>query len=153
MRWLRWKAMTPPKTRIGRRPICPNRVRSIAGDGFAFVPNRFLHDGFFAALNADELVLYFALVLAGDRNGLSFYHYDSLCSLLGITVERYVAARNVLIDLDLIAFDGTRFQVLSLPAGVKQQSLVPLQSTAAFEEHDPATIGLLIKDSLRGLEE
>ena len=145
--------MTPPKTRIGRRPICPNRVRSIAGNGFAFMPNRFLHDGFFAALNVDELVLYFVLVLAGDRNGLSFYHYDSLCSLLGMTVERYVTARNVLIDLDLIAFDGTRFQVLSLPAGVKQQSELPLQSTTAFEEQDPATIGLLIKNSLRGVEE
>jgi len=145
--------MTPRKTRIGRRPIRPDRVRSIAGNGFAFVPNRFLHDGFFAALNVDELVLYFALVLAGDRNGLSFYHYDSLCSLLGMTVERYVAARNMLIELDLLAFDGTRFQVLSLPAGVKQQTELPLQSTTAFEERDPATIGLLIKSSLRGAEE
>ncbi len=147
------QGMTPPKTRIGRRPICPDRVRSIAGNGFAFVPNRFLHDGFVAALNVDELVLYFALVLAGDRNGLSFYHYDSLCSLLGMTVERYVAARNVLIDVDLIAFDGRRFQVLSLPAGVKQQTELPLQSTTAFEEQDPATIGLLIKDSLGGVGE
>ncbi len=145
--------MTPPKTRIGRRPICPDRVRSIAGNGFAFVPNRFLHGGFFAALNVDELVLYFALVLAGDRNGLSFYHYDSLCSLLGMRVERYVAARNELISLDLIAFDGTRFQVLSLPARAKQQTKVPLRSTTAFEEQDPATIRLLIKDSLRGVEE
>jgi hypothetical protein len=145
--------MTPPKTRIGRRPICPGRVRSIAGSGFSFVPNRFLHDGFFAALNVDELVLYFALVVAGDRNGLSFYHYDSLCSLLGMTVDRYVAARNALIDADLIAFDGTRFQVLSLPAGVTQQTEPPLRSPPAFEEHDPATIGLLIKDSLRGVEE
>ena len=145
--------MAAPKTRIGRRPICPGRVRSIAGNGFAFVPNRFLHDGFFAALNVDELALYFALVLAGDRNGLSFYHYDSLCSLLGMTVERYVAARNALIDRDLIAFDGARFQVLSLPAGVTQQTELPLQSSTAFDEHDPATISLLIKDSLRGVEE
>jgi hypothetical protein len=145
--------MTRLKTRIGRRPICPDRVRSIAGDGFAFVPNRFLRDGFFAALDVDELVLYFALVVAGDRNGLSFYHYDSLCSLVGMSVERYVAARNVLIDLDLIAFDGIRFQVLSLPTGVKQQATVPLRCTTEFEEHDPATIGLLIKDSLRGVQE
>jgi hypothetical protein len=145
--------MTQPKTRIGRRPICPDRVRSITGNGFAFIPNRFLHDGFFAALRVDELVLYFALVLAGDRNGLSYYHYDSLCSLLGITVERYVAARNALIDLDLIAFDGSRFQVLALPACVKQQVDLPLQSRAAMEERDPATIGLLIRDSLRDVEE
>lgn len=145
--------MTAAKTRIGRRPICPDRVRSIGGKGFAFVPNRFLHDGFFSALNEDELVLYFALVLAGDRNGLSFYHYDSLCSLIGMTVERYVAARNQLISLDLIAFDGTRFQVLSLPAKAKRQTQPPLQNAMAFEEQDPATIHLLIKDSLGGVKE
>lgn len=144
------RRQTHKKTRIGRRPICPDRVRSITGNGFAFVPNRFLHDGFFAALSVDELVLYFALILAGDRNGLSFYHYDSLCSLLGMTVERYVAARNVLIEVDLVAFDGARFQVLSLPAAAKGQTELPLKDTTAFEERDPATIGLLIRDSLRG---
>ncbi len=145
--------MTAAKTRIGRRPICPARVRSIGGNGFAFVPNRFLHDGFFAALGEDELVLYFALILTGDRNGLSFYHYDSLCSLIGMTVDRYVAARNELISLDLIAFDGTRFQVLSLPAKAKQQTKAPLRNATSFEEQDPATIHLLIKDSLGGVEE
>lgn len=142
--------MAGPKTRIGRRPICSDRIRSITGNGFAFVPNRFLHDGFFAALTVDELALYFALVLAGDRNGLSFYHYDSLSSLLAMTVERYVAARNALMDMDLLAFDGTRFQVLSLPAGAQRQIDLPLQSGADFEERDGATIRLLIEDSLSG---
>lgn len=145
--------MTHLKARIGRRPIYPDRVRSIIGNGFAFIPNRFLHDGFFATLCVDELVLYFVLVLAGDRNGLSFYSYDSLCSLLGMPMERYVSARNLLIERDLIAFDGTRFQVLSLPALAKQQVELPLESSTAFEERDPATIRLLIQDSLGGVEE
>ncbi len=74
--------------RSGQPPIRPDRVRSIRGGGFAFLPNRFLHDGFFAALPGDEFVLYVLLVLAGDRNGLSFYHYDSLCSLAGMPLER-----------------------------------------------------------------
>ena len=100
----------------------------------------------------DELGLYFLLVVAGDRNGLSFYHYDSLCSLLAMTVQRYVAARNKLIDLDLIAFDGARFQVLSLPTAVKHQTKPRLRSTAELEERDPATIRLLIQDSLGGVE-
>jgi len=30
-------------------------------------------------------------------------------------LEQYLDARNALIDKDLIAFDGTRFQVLFLP--------------------------------------
>lgn len=116
-------ASEPLKRRvIGREPIRPERVRSIDREGFAFVPNRFLREGFFASLSADELRLYLLLVLAGDRRGLSFYHYDSICSLLEVTVDDYIGARNGLIDKDLIAYDGTRFQVLSLPPVVKPRS-------------------------------
>lgn len=101
---------------IGRAPIFPDRVRSIGGQGFAFVPNRFLREGFLASLSPDEQRLYFFLVLAGDRSGMSFYHYDSICSLLELTIDAYLEARNGLIDKDLVAYDGTRFQVLTLPA-------------------------------------
>ena len=130
-------------------PIVPERVRKIGKDGFAFIPNRFLHDGFFAALQADELLLYFLLVVAGNRRGLSFYHYDSLCDLLRWPVERYLAARNGLIEKDLIAFDGTRFQVLELPDKPPAPSAA-LTDEASLEEHDPATIRGLIRDSLAG---
>jgi hypothetical protein len=54
-------------------------------------------------------------VIAGDRNGLSFYSYDSICNLLQMSIDQYLQARNVLIEKDLIAFDGTLFQVLDLP--------------------------------------
>ena len=103
------------KKMIGRAPIHPDRVRRIGNDGFAFVPNRFLRDGFFSSLTPDEFRLYLLLVLAGDRSGLSFYHYDSLCSLLEVTLDDYVEARNGLVHKDLVAYDGTRFQVLALP--------------------------------------
>ena len=54
------------------------RIRRIDG-GFSFIPHRFLTDGFLSALDPHQLLLYFFLVLAGDRNGLSFYSYDSIC--------------------------------------------------------------------------
>ena len=54
-----------------RPPPRPDRIRRITG-GFAFVPNEFLHHGFFASLGHTERSLYFFLVLAGDRNGVSF---------------------------------------------------------------------------------
>ena len=136
--------MKRTEPRLGQQPIRPDRVRSIRAGGFAFIPNRFLHDGFFAALHGDESVLYFLLALAGDRNGLSFYHYDSLCSLAGMTLDRYIAARNALIDKDLVAFDGRRFQVLSLPRDTQ-----PLQTQEELEDQDPATARLLIQNSLR----
>lgn len=60
------------RTPTHRTPPRPDRIRRITG-GFAFVPNELLHQGFFASLSHPERSLYFFLVLAGDRNGVSFY--------------------------------------------------------------------------------
>lgn len=90
------------------------RVRRIDG-GFGFIPHKLITNGFVAALGPHELLLYFFLVLVADRHGLSYYAYDSICSHLSMDLDRYIEARNGLIKKDLIAFDGTLFQVLSLP--------------------------------------
>lgn len=138
------------KSVVSRAPIIPERVRRIDGQGFCFVPHRFLRDGFFASLSRDELCLYFFLLLASDRNGISFYRYDRICSVLQVPLERYLQARNGLIDKDLIAFDGTRFQVLSLPASAVQSASKPLSCQADFEQHDPATIRQMVSDFIDG---
>ena len=132
---------------VTRDPIRPARVRRIGPDGFAFVPNRFLRHGFFAALGPAERELYFLLLLAADRNGVSFYHYDSICSLLQIELETYLQARNALIERDLIAFDGTRFQVLSLPEQPVTRPVPELRTPEDFAEHDGATIRALARRS------
>ncbi len=140
--------MTKPPRRIHRAPLIAERVRSIGNQGFAFVPNRFLLDGFFAALGPDELRLYLLLVLAADRKGMSFYSYDMLCGLLQLPLERYVQARNGLIDNDLIAFDGLRFQVLELPAK-PPCAPPPLRTAEQLELDDPATVRSVARQSLR----
>ena len=136
---------------ISRKPIIPGRLRRINGQGFSFIPHRFLREGFFATLGANERSLYFFLVLAGDRNGISFYHYDTICALLHLPLHLYLEARNALIHKDLIAFDGTRYQVLSLPAQPIQPPSQPLRTQQDFDEHDPATIRHLITAELRSL--
>lgn len=132
---------------MSRQPIRPDRVRRIQR-GFAAIPNRFLHGGFFVSLGQLERSLYFFLVLAADRSGVSFYAYDKICSTLEVSPDEYVAARNALIDKDLIAFDGTRFQVLSLPPHPVARLRPPLAAQDDFERDDPATIRQLIRDSL-----
>jgi hypothetical protein len=94
--------------------ILPERQRVLAPP-FAWVDRRFLLNGFLAALTPQENLLYFFLVLAADRDGLSFYNYDKICQLLTLDVDDYIQARNGLIDKKLIAFDGRQFQVLALP--------------------------------------
>jgi hypothetical protein len=141
-------SMTNTRRRVFRPPLIAGRVRSIGDQGFAFIPNRFLLDGFFAALGPDELPLYLLLVLAADRRGMSFYHYDTLCSLLQMPRERYVWARDSLVHKALIAFDGVCFQVLELPIK-PPRARGPLRSREQRELQDPATVRCLIEESLR----
>jgi len=105
---------------IKKKVLNPKRVRKING-GFSFIPHRFVLDGFLTALGQKELLLYLFLVLVSDRNGLSFYSYDTICTLLGLSLDEYIASRNSLMDKDLIAFDGTLFQVLDLPGKLPER--------------------------------
>ena len=124
---------------IQKKVLRADRIRKIKG-GFSFIPHRFLTDGFLSALNQKELLLYFFLVLVSDRCGLSFYSDDVICSLLGSCFDEYRIARDGLIKRDLIAFDGTLFQVLDLPH--------PVKSPAAHHSDRGAQIAALIQQSL-----
>jgi len=127
--------------------LCPDRVRKIAGT-FGFIEHRFLKEGFFSSLTHHELLLYLFPVLVADRDGLSFYGYDKICTLLRITVDEFILARDLLIYKDLIAFDGRTFQVLSLPRQGPQPT--PLKEKQQMQEKDPAAIHQQIVRSLGG---
>jgi len=132
---------------IEKTPLCPKRVRKITGS-FAFIEHRFLRDGFWRSLTHHELLLYVFLVLVADRAGLSYYSFDKICTLLGISTDQYILARNGLIQKDLIAFDGHLFQVLSLPDRPVTQALRALKTQTEMQEADPATIGQIITNAL-----
>jgi hypothetical protein len=112
---------------IHKKLLRPERVRKIERS-FAAIEHRFLRDGFWTHLRHHELPLYLLLVLVADRNGLSYYSYDKLCAFLHCTLDDYIEARDALIDLDLLAFDGTLFQVLSLPNERSKRPAVPEMS-------------------------
>lgn len=131
-----------------RKPLVNQRVRTINGS-FAFIEHRFLRHGFWTDLSHHELLLYFFLILVADRQGLSFYSYDRICSVLAISLDEYINARNSLIEKDLLAFDGTFFQVLSLPAEPMRRKRL-LQDREDMTREDPATIQRIIRQSLEG---
>lgn len=132
---------------IEKQPLNAQRVRQITGS-FAFLEHRFLRDGFWSRLSQHALLLYVFLVVVADRNGLSYYSYDKICTLLRLTLDDYLVARNALIERDLIAFDGHLFQVLSLPPTPVREPPSTLQRPDEFEVADPATIRRLIRESL-----
>lgn len=105
---------------ISKKPINPYRIRHITGS-FSWIDHRVLSHGFLAAMAPEEILLYFFLVLVGDKNGISFYSYDKICAILKIDVHRFIRARDRLIQKSLIECDNGRFQVLQLPDKTKKQ--------------------------------
>lgn len=100
---------------IQKKLLDNQRIRKIEGS-FAFIEHRFLRQRFYEYLTHHELVLYLFLILAADRQGISYYSYDHICKRAELILEEYILARDGLINKNLIAFDGFFFQVLSLPA-------------------------------------
>jgi len=130
---------------IKKKILNPDRIRRING-GFSFIPHRFLGDGFLSSLQQKELLLYLFLVIASDRHGLSFYSYDAICTLLQMRLDQYIAARNGLIDKDLIAFDGTVFQVLDLPV---RPVLLSSKEQAHNQTKNQIAVAQLVDHSLK----
>jgi len=134
---------------ITKKVLATDRIRRINGS-FSFIPHRFLTAGFLASLQQQELMLYVFLVLAADRHGLSYYSYERICSLLHMTVEQYIEARDGLIEKDLIAFDGSLFQVLSLPSKPAQLSMnKPKEQLTGCQA--PAAIGSVMAQLFKGI--
>ena len=138
---------------IKKELLVPDRVRKIEG-GFGFIPTRFLTGGFFASLSQHEKLIYFLLVLAGDRDGLSYYSQDKLSSLLELSLDDFLEARNELIRKSLIAFNGLMFQVLSLPAkpleSITKRELI---SKEDFLENDRLSIRQFLNKSIGEVKE
>lgn len=99
---------------ISKESIRPDHIRRIEGS-FNWIDHRIISDGFLSSMTKHEILLYFFLVLVGDKNGISFYGYDKICNILKIVPDEFVNAWKNLVNKSLIAYEDGRFQVLQLP--------------------------------------
>jgi hypothetical protein len=99
---------------LEKKIINASRVRKIQGS-FSWINHRFIIGGFLQNLSAMEILLYFFLVSVSDRNGISFYHDDRICSLIKVGLASLGEAREGLISKSLLAYEHPIYQVLSLP--------------------------------------
>ena len=87
--------------------------------------HRLLRDGYVPAMTHQDQTLYLFLVLAADRNGVSFYRKEKICDILALDFQQFEVARDRLIDLKLIAYQS--YTALS-PNGYYQ--VLPIQTAA-----------------------
>lgn len=91
------------------------RIRKITGS-FSWIDHRFVSGGFLPDMSQEEILIYLFLVAVSDRQGLSFYADDRICSLLKIDPVFLGEARQGLIERSLILWRAPVYQVLSLPS-------------------------------------
>jgi len=94
----------------------PQRVRKIEKT-FAWIDHRLLRNGFLPVMTPEDQSLYLFLVLAADRNGVSFYRKEKICDCLGLDFQQFEVAKDRLVGMKLIAFEP--YSVLS-PNGFYQ---------------------------------
>ena len=120
--------------------IDPERVRKIDGS-FSWIDHRFISGRFIHDLSREEILIYLFLVAASDRQGLSFYHDDRICSLLKIDLAALGEARQLLSERSLIAWRPPVYQVLSLPS----QPILPLTPEERLLRQRQASLAYLKK--------
>ena len=98
----------------------PERLRQVP-EQFSWVDQALVQQHFIDRCEARSAALYLFLVTVSDAQGLSYYGAATLARRLHLSDEQFAAARQQLIELDLIAYRSPLYQVLALPGTVAAQ--------------------------------
>jgi hypothetical protein len=102
----------------------PQKIRSIR-NSFAWIDHRLVRNGFIETMTHQDMALYLFLVLAADKNGVSFYRKEKICQAVSLDYSQFEIAKDRLINMKLIAFES--YSVLS-PNGYYQ--ILPIENNA-----------------------
>jgi hypothetical protein len=97
--------------------VRPERLRQVPQQ-FSWVDQALVQQHFIDRCQARSAALYLFLVTVSDAQGLSYYGAATLARRLRLSDEQLAAARQQLIELDLIAYRSPLYQVLALPGTV-----------------------------------
>ena len=102
----------------------PERLRQVP-EQFSWVDQALVQQHFIDRCEARSAALYLFgwrqlpfLITVSDAQGLSYYGTPTLAQRLRLSDEQFAAARQQLIELDLIAYRSPLYQVLALPGTV-----------------------------------
>jgi hypothetical protein len=99
---------------ISKHLLRPQRLRHIP-PSFSWVDHRLVRHDYLARAGHSAWTLYLFLVTVADAQGLSYYSDAAVGRHLKMDAVGLSAARQQLIQADLIAYRKPLYQVLSLP--------------------------------------
>ena len=106
---------------ISKHPLRPQRLRQIPAS-FSWVDHRLVRHDYFARADHGAWALYLFLVTVADAKGLSYYSDRTIGQHLKMDSLQLSAARQQLVQADLIAYQKPLYQVLALPEDPKAAS-------------------------------
>ena len=92
----------------------PERLRQVP-EQFSWIDQALVQRHLIDRCDARAAALYLFLVTVADAQGLSYYGSSSLTQRLHLSTEELGAARQQLIDLELLAYQAPLYQVLAIP--------------------------------------
>jgi hypothetical protein len=133
---------------IQKHLICPQRVRRIPGQ-FSWVDHRLVRDRHIESCSHSAAALYLFLITVADHQGLSYYSDPSLMTRLSMDGSTLDSARQNLIRIGLIAYEGPLYQVLSLEP-FPQTDHAPRVTRSTGPMDQPVHLGHILKRFMGG---
>ena len=127
-----------------KQVIRPERVRQVP-EQFSWVDQALVQQHFIDRCDARAAALYLFLITVSDAQGLSYYGASTLARRLHLSDEEFTAARQQLIELELIAYRSPLYQVLALPGTVAAPRTAPRAPGVAGGE--PVSLATLLQQA------
>jgi len=129
---------------ITKHVLCPQRLRQIP-PSFSWVDHRLVRHDYFRQADHRAWSLYLFLVTVADAEGLSYYSDRAIGRHLQMDPDPLAAARQQLVQADLLAFAKPLYQVLSLPEDPKGTA-----PTAAPRSGQVQSVAEVLRRALEG---
>jgi hypothetical protein len=128
---------------IAKRLLRPDRLRQIP-TSFSWLDHRLVRQDYLRRADHRAWALYLFLVTVADSQGLSYYSDAAISRRLRMDPVELSAARQQLVQADLLAYQKPLYQVLALPED-------PTFSAAQPERTgQPATVADIMRRALEG---
>jgi hypothetical protein len=128
-----------------KRVLQPQRLRQVP-EHFSWIDHALVQRHLIDRCDARAAALYLFLVTVADAQGLSYYASSSLMQRLHLSIAELGAARQQLIDLELVAYQAPLYQVLAISGVAPQSPSAPASAPApaARDTGGPVSLAQLL---------
>jgi hypothetical protein len=130
---------------IHKHPLRPDRLRQIP-PSFSWVDHRLVRHEHLRHADQRAWALYLFLVTVADVQGLSYYSDAAIARHLNLDFVGLAAARQQLIQADLLAYQKPLYQVLAL----REDPSVTTAPTTAPRSGEARSVGDILRRALEG---